>query len=133
MPRTQTKLQKSTKTETPPPTAPEGASAKLAQLARPIKVEKHDDLLMFVCPTPECKNIHFRHAGYIELQVPHLTADRKEKLATDSIAVRVCTKCKSCFIWFGMKCYDVTKLIDLEAWDKTEREMQHATGPGGQC
>lgn len=29
--------------------------------------------------------------------------------------------------------YDVTDKIDMDAWDKAERELHRATGPGGQC
>lgn len=35
--------------------------------------------------------------------------------------------------WINEQMYDVTDQIDLKAWEKTEKEAQAATGPGGQC
>jgi hypothetical protein len=28
---------------------------------------------------------------------------------------------------------DITKLIDLKAWEKAEKDLHTSTGPGGQC
>jgi predicted RNA-binding Zn-ribbon protein involved in translation (DUF1610 family) len=104
---------------------------KLKELATPIQLQKIEDLLVFKCP--KCGNVHFRHAGYLHTQLPFMKASKEERLATDSNPVAVCTKCKHCFIWLDTKCYDVTKFIDLKAWEETEKELHQATGPGGQC
>jgi hypothetical protein len=65
--------------------------------------------------------------------MPFVLADKQKKVAEDSYNVKVCTKCKKCYIWYSEQMYDVTKLIDLKAWEKVEKEMHVATGPGGDC
>jgi len=47
--------------------------------------------------------------------------------------VMVCVKCKHSYIWVSEQMYDVTEHVDLNAWEKTEKEAHKATGPGGQC
>lgn len=79
-----------------------------------------------------CGNGHFRHAGYVELMLPFIEPGKKE-VCMQSHSVKVCTKCKKSFAWIAGQAYDLTDKIDLEAWEKTEREAYRATGPGGQC
>ena len=102
-----------------------------AKKVEPKKVMKADELYLFRCP--ECGGVHFRHAGYVELLMPFIRADGTKSVGDDSYAVQVCTQCRQCFIWLNEQMYDVTELIDLEAWIKLEQEMHEATGPGGEC
>jgi len=97
----------------------------------PHVLEDPSELFMFQCSG--CRNVHFRHAGYIEVLMPFMRANREKKVSKDSYSVHVCTKCRKCFIWVNERMRDVTNLIDLEAWVKLEQELHKATGPGGQC
>lgn len=92
-----------------------------------------DTFFMLECPG--CKGVHFRHAGYVSQLVPIIEAGRGPMLPDQQHAVNVCVACKRCFVRdrVAAKTYDITDRIDLQAWDKTEREMHKATGPGGQC
>jgi predicted nucleic-acid-binding Zn-ribbon protein len=90
-----------------------------------------EDLFMFRCSS--CGNVHFRHAGYIETMLPYIQVDKEKKVQHDSYCVYVCTVCKKCYIYVNSQVYDVTHLIDLNAWEKTEKEMHKMTGPGGNC
>lgn len=65
--------------------------------------------------------------------MPFMKADKSKNVTADSYGVKVCAKCKKCYVWANERMYDVTKLIDVEAWEKTEKEMQKMTGPGGDC
>ena len=96
----------------------------------PIKVKDASELFMFEC---ECENIHFRHAGYIETLMPFVRADKEQSVNKSDFQVMVCTKCRNCYIWYNDQMYDVTKLIDLDAWEKLENDIHKATGPGGNC
>lgn len=89
-----------------------------------------DELFMFKYA---CGNTHMRHAGYIELVIPFMRPDKQAKVEQFSRQVNVCTRCKKCYIWNDNQMYDVTALIDLEAWTATEEKLHKATGPGGQC
>jgi hypothetical protein len=102
-----------------------------SEKAKAKVVEKADELYLFRCP--ECKNVHFRHAGYLEMLLPFIRADKKEGVDAQSYSVKICTNCRHSYIWYNEQMYDVTKLIDVEAWARTERELQLATGPGGDC
>jgi hypothetical protein len=82
--------------------------------------------------TCSCGNSHFRHAGYVELMLPFLEPGKKE-VCMQSHQVKVCTKCKKSFAWISGQAYDLTGKIDLEAWERTEKELHKATGPGGEC
>lgn len=101
------------------------------------EIKDPNELFMFMCRKKhdgkECGNIHFRHAGYIETMAPFVNQDQKGEVVKASIQVMVCTVCKSCYVWVNQKMYDVTKHVDLNAWEKTEKEMEKATGPGGDC
>ena len=104
---------------------------EFAELVAPIKVTDDKGLFLFRCG--KCQNQHFRHAGYVEMLMPFIRPDKEKKVDKTSYCVMVCTKCRTCYIWLNEKMYDITALIDLEAWAKAERELQAATGPGGQC
>lgn len=106
------------------------SSENVKSRVAPVVVEDVSELFMFQCT---CESIHYRHAGYIKTLVPFSKPNKEQKVESHDHSVLVCTQCKKCYIWMDAKMYDVTKLIDLEAWDKTEREMHKATGPGGQC
>lgn len=80
-----------------------------------------------------CANVHFSYAGYLEGIMPFSRPDKKKQVDISSYQVRVCTKCRACYVFVNEQMYDVTAMVDLEAWAKAERELHQATGPGGQC
>ena len=83
---------------------------------------------------PECNGIHFRHAGYIETATPFIEAGGQSRIINESHQVKVCVKCRHAYAAIGSEhMYDVTDSIDVEAWEKAEKELQKATGPGGEC
>ena len=101
------------------------------QYVTPKKLNKSaKELFLFRC---DCSNLHFRHAGYMEAVMPFVRPDGQKKVSKDSYVVQVCTQCRACYIWLNEQMYDVTEMIDLKAWEKAERELHQATGPGGQC
>ena len=104
---------------------------EFAESVKPMKLIDADQLYLFKCPG--CDGVHFRHAGYLEALMPFVRSDGDKKVEKDSYPVQVCTQCRQCYIWLNEQMYDVTELIDLEAWIKLEREMHEATGPGGEC
>lgn len=89
-----------------------------------------EDVFLYKC---ECGNIHFRHAGYVEVMLPFMRPGSEKRMIMDATQVMICVNCKKGYIWLNEQLYDVTEHIDLSAWERTEREAQHATGPGGQC
>lgn len=93
------------------------------------------DLMLFKCTS--CGGVHFRHAGYVESMTPYISlmpkGAREVKSSTVSLPVKVCVACKHSFVDVQGKMQDVTEFIDLNAWERTEKEAQKATGPGGQC
>ena len=93
--------------------------------------EESSGVFFFKCPS--CGGTHFRHAGYMESMVPFMRAGLKKRIGVDSLHVKVCVKCRKAFVWLNEQMYDVTDQIDLEAWEKAERELHKATGPGGDC
>lgn len=95
--------------------------------------KKLEDADIFVIKCPGCGGIHFRHAGYIEAVIPFVSPKQGDSLATDSLPVKICVKCKHAHVIHSNKIVDVTANIDLKAWSKTEVEAHEATGPGGQC
>lgn len=97
----------------------------------PKKLEDGSELFLFKCPG--CGGLHFRHAGYVECLMPFVRADKTAEVSKDSHAVMVCVKCRKSYIWYNEQMYEVTDIIDIEAWAKAERELQEATGPGGEC
>jgi hypothetical protein len=80
-----------------------------------------------------CGGIHFRHAGYIQSLVPFMRAGGEKKLSLENLNVMVCVGCRHCYVWLNEQMYDVTDRIDLDAWQKLEKDAHRATGPGGQC
>jgi len=90
-----------------------------------------EDVFFFKCA--KCGGSHFRHAGYVETMVPFIRSGNDKRVSVESHAVKLCVKCKSAFIWLNEQMFDVTEQVDLEAWEKTEKEAHKATGPGGQC
>jgi hypothetical protein len=92
-----------------------------------------NNMLIFQC---KCGNRHFRHAGYMHTAFPWVktSADEPEgKVSNDQKTVMVCTDCKTPFVWNDGKFWDMTGFIDVKIWEKTEVELNKATGPGGEC
>lgn len=98
------------------------------------KVKNTDDLMLFKC---ECGSVHFRHAGYLEALTPYMSlqpeAGPQVKSSTSSLPVKVCIQCKKSYVDYLGKMQDVTDHIDLKAWEKAEKELEKASGPGGEC
>lgn len=100
--------------------------------------EPGENLFLFKCPTKHedgkvCGHVHYRHAGYVKVMLPYLKPGNVKEMIVDNHSVMVCVLCKHCYVWAGGQMYDVTKHIDLTAWEKLEKEMYRATGPGGDC
>lgn len=95
--------------------------------------KKLDEHPVFLLKCPGCGKVHFRHAGYVEILIPHVSAKEGNKVADHAEPVKVCVNCKHAIIFHDGKVIDVTDQIDLKAWTKTEEEAYEATGPGGQC
>ncbi len=89
-----------------------------------------DSIFMFKCP---CGGSHFRHAGYIQVLLPFLKPGGEKRVHCDDHRVMVCVRCKKSFVWVNEQMHDVSARVDLEAWERTEKEAHKATGPGGQC
>ena len=89
-----------------------------------------ESVFFFKC---ECGSIHYRHAGYVKSMVPFIRAGDERKVNVSNEQVMVCVKCKKSYAWINEQMYDISDQIDVKAWEKTEREMQAATGPGGEC
>ena len=96
-----------------------------------VTAKSPNDLHIFKCA--KCGKAHFRHAGYIQTMLPFMRAGNEKRISLEREQVMVCISCKKCYIWVNEQMYDVTDMIDLQAWDKSEKEMHKATGPGGQC
>jgi hypothetical protein len=90
-----------------------------------------ENIFFFKCS--ECSGSHFRHAGYVEILLPFLRAGGEKRVGLDSLPVKICVSCKHSYVWINEQMYDVSDQIDVEAWEKTERELQKMTGPGGNC
>ncbi len=88
----------------------------------PVNVKDGNELFLFKCAG--CGGLHFRHAGYVEMVMPYMRADKTKNVSTDSYSVKVCVACRKCYIWVNDQVYDITEHIDLKAW---------AVGPGGNC
>lgn len=85
--------------------------------------------IFLVC---DCGKTHFRHTGYIETITPYVAQDGG-KTINESHPVKTCVSCRKSYVNIGPKTYDVTDKIDLNAWEKFEKEAHKSTGPGGQC
>lgn len=88
------------------------------------------NLFVYSCA---CTGSHFRHAGYMKILLPFMKPGMQKSMAVETRQVMVCVKCRKCYIWDGEQMYDVTEKVDLEAWEKAEKELHKATGPGGEC
>lgn len=84
-------------------------------------------------PKNICGGVHFRHAGYVHNMLPFMRSNQEKKVELVNYQVMVCVKCRSSYIWAYDQLYDISEKIDLEAWEKVEKELHKATGPGGQC
>lgn len=80
-----------------------------------------------------CGGIHFRHAGYVQIAIPFIRGGGEKKVELADYRVMVCVKCRKAYAWIGEQMYDLTDRVDLDAWAKSEVELQRATGPGGEC
>lgn len=89
-----------------------------------------DNVHFFKC---KCGGIHFRHAGYIKSLLPFMRAGGEKRVNVEQLCVQVCVKCRKSYVWLNEQMYEVTNQVDLNAWEKSERELHRATGPGGQC
>ena len=98
-----------------------------------VSAKQIDETKIFLHKCANCSGVHFRHAGYVEVLVPFIRPGDEKRMLMQSEPVKVCVNCKHSFIWLNEQVYDVTDRIDLNAWERTEREAQRATGPGGQC
>lgn len=108
-----------------------GFAEDFEKAVTPKVLEGPEEMFLFQCT--ECGGVHFRHAGYIETLLPYVRADKQAKVDSGSYQVKVCVKCRRCFVWYNEQMYDVTDLIDLDAWEKAEKDLHKATGPGGEC
>ena len=112
---------------------PKGLKTVEEEKKQPIKITKKnfsEHQALFRC---SCGGFHFRHAGYVEAVMPFMRSDGERLISDDSNSVKVCVKCRKCYVFVTNKWYDITELIDLKAWEKAEEELHKATGPGGQC
>lgn len=104
------------------------------EASRPKGLEEEPDktkrLLFFKCT---CGKAHFRHAGYLQTMMPLMRPGQGAKINTESLAVNVCVACRKSYVFSWEQMYDVTDQIDVKAWEKAEKELQAATGPGGEC
>ena len=91
------------------------------------------DETIFFFKCEECGGAHFRHAGYLEVMMPFLRPGSEKRMSVEGYPVKICVACKSSYVWINEQMYDVSDQVDVEAWEKTERELQAMTGPGGQC
>jgi len=99
------------------------------------ELESTDELLLLKCP--KCQAVHFRHAGYMHplAKMDFVSASQtvETDITTTAVQVMICVNCKTSIINHAGKIKDVTKHVDLNAWEKTEKEAHKATGPGGEC
>jgi hypothetical protein len=81
----------------------------------------------------KCGGQHFRHAGYVKVMMPFIETGGEKRMTNEHVQVMVCVACRSSCIWVNGQMYDVSDRVDLEAWEKAEKELHKATGPGGEC
>lgn len=97
----------------------------------PKPIQKADELFLFRCPG--CGGVHMRHAGHVSIMLPYVKGNREKNIANDEMRVQICVKCKKSYVWYDHQMYDISELIDVQAWEKAEEELHAATGPGGNC
>ena len=95
---------------------------------KPLAEEK--DVFFFKCSCGKC---HFRHAGYMEILVPFVRPGDERCVAKETKQVKICVSCRKSYVWINEQMYDVTDLIDVNAWAEFEDEIHDAVGPGGDC
>ncbi len=83
--------------------------------------------------TCKCGKIHFRHTGNICTMSPIKLPSIPTMSETSSHMVQTCVSCRRSYVFIGGQIQEVTKHIDLQAWEKFEKKAHKATGPGGQC
>lgn len=103
-------------------------AAGFVERVTPVKPPK--DVYFFGC---KCGSIHYRHAGYVKTMVPFMRSGGEKKVSVGNEQVMVCVSCKKAYTWINEQMYDISDKLDVKAWEKTEREMQAMTGPGGEC
>ena len=108
---------------------PENAGFREKVIPKEVDDKK---LFIYKCPEP-CGNSHFRHAGYLRVLLPYIEPGGDHRMSCDPHQVMVCTTCRKSTIWVNGQMYDVSDRVDLKAWEKSEKELHAATGPGGQC
>lgn len=75
-------------------------------------------------------------AGYVKSLIPMIYPDAtggEKRVEQTDYQVHVCVACRTPYTWINSQVYDLTGQVDLEAWEKAEKELHKATGPGGQC
>lgn len=92
-----------------------------------IKTADPHELQLLKCPT--CGGVHFRHAGYMIALLPFVEK-QEAKAGGSQVPVYVCVKDRTSFIHWDSKIQIVSDFIDLEAWEKFEKEASKAVGPG---
>lgn len=116
----------------------EKSSTELVHPAAPGFIEKvtpksPEEAGVFLFKCLGCQGVHFRHAGYVTSLVPLMRAGQDKTVVTHDYQVMVCVKCRRSFSWINEQVYELTSQIDLSAWEKSEKDLHKATGPGGQC
>lgn len=89
-----------------------------------------DKLQLMGCPS--CGHMHFRHAGYVLPLTPYVEKG-ESKMMTEQVPVYICIKCKTSLTAIGGKLHNMSKVVDVASWEKTEVEAHKKTGPGSQC
>lgn len=102
---------------------------KQSEFIKPL--ENTDSMFLLKCP--KCGGVHFRHAGYVHTMIPYVDPKQGPLVAAEPKPVQVCVNCKTSVFYAENRFHDISSHIDLQAWDKTEKEAHKATGPGGQC
>lgn len=119
----------------PDPVSPAGAGFK--ERVTPIEPKEEDGVFFFKCTSEKlskiCGGVHYRHAGYIQTMIPFMRSGGERRIGIEDKRLWVCVKCRACYVWINEQMYDVTDKVDLEAWEKMEKKLHKATGPGGQC
>ncbi len=96
----------------------------------PLELDNGEELGLMKC---KCGHVHFRHAGYVHMAMPYIDPGKGCSVSQDTTQVHLCVKCKKSYVWYSGQLYDISRLIDVDAWKKSEQLAHKATGPGGQC
>lgn len=100
-----------------------------------VVTELKDTEELFLLKCPNCQGVHFRHAGYMVPLLPYGDPRKpgEVQISAEQKPVNLCIKCKTAILYHDTKVHDVSKFVDLKAWEKTEKQAHKETGPGGQC